>query len=542
MDQPPGSLTRRRFLQGLGVVGGAGAVLAAMEVLDLAPPASLHRAGYTPPSPSDFSLQGRANGTSVLVLGAGVAGLAAAYELEKAGYRCEVLEARDRPGGRNWTVRAGTTETDIDRVTQTAEFAEGQYFNAGPARIPQHHTTLDYCRELGVAIEVFANTNADAYYFQEEGGPLGAATGPLTGRAVRQRAAKADLHGYVSELLAKALSQRALDGRMDAADQERMVEFLRQLGALGPDDRYVGSDRRGYAVAPGAGDQPGEMAAPFDLSDLLAAGFGSYFPYDLGWDQAMPMFQPVGGMDRLPFALADRLQGRVRYGAEVRDIRSRPDRVDVVFTTSGESATQVSADLCVCTIPPHILARIPNSFPDQINADLASLQAVPTSKMGLAFRRRFWEEDDRIFGGITNTNMDLSTIWYPSSGYLGERGVLVGYYNFLEASEAYGALHPRDRQARALEQGRKIHGDAYVDDFEAAFSVDWLRTRYSEAGWVAWPQRFGSGDDAYSRLLEPQGNVYFAGDHLSYVTSWQHGALESARKAVTELHRRVLAT
>lgn len=135
---------------GLGAIGGAGAVLGAMEVLDLAPRATT--TPFTPPAPSDFSLQGRPNGTTVLVLGAGIAGLAAAYELEKAGYRCEVLEARDRPGGRNWTVRGGTTHTDLDGETQTAQFADGVYFNAGPARIPQHHVTPDYCRELGVKI------------------------------------------------------------------------------------------------------------------------------------------------------------------------------------------------------------------------------------------------------------------------------------------------------------------------------------------------------------------------------------------------------
>jgi monoamine oxidase len=85
-----------------------------------------------PPSPADFTLQGRVNGTTVLVLGAGVAGLTAAYELEKAGYRCAVLEARDRPGGRNWTVRDGTVETDLDGVTQTAALAEGAVLQPWP--------------------------------------------------------------------------------------------------------------------------------------------------------------------------------------------------------------------------------------------------------------------------------------------------------------------------------------------------------------------------------------------------------------------------
>jgi monoamine oxidase len=148
-DAGQGPLTRRRFLQVLGTVGGAGAVLATMEALNLVPSARDHTTPFQPPRASDFALQGRVNNTTVLVLGAGIAGLCVAYELEKAGYRCEILEARDRPGGRCWTVRGGTRETDLDGVAQTAQFADGQYMNAGPARIPQHHTTLDYCRELG---------------------------------------------------------------------------------------------------------------------------------------------------------------------------------------------------------------------------------------------------------------------------------------------------------------------------------------------------------------------------------------------------------
>ena len=107
-------ITRRRFLQAVGAAGGAAAVLGSMEALRLVAPAAEHRQPFQPPRKSDFALQGRANGTRVLILGAGIAGLTTAYELEKAGYACEILEARERPGGRNWTVRGGTTG-DRDR-------------------------------------------------------------------------------------------------------------------------------------------------------------------------------------------------------------------------------------------------------------------------------------------------------------------------------------------------------------------------------------------------------------------------------------------
>jgi monoamine oxidase len=530
-------ITRRRFLQAVGAAGGAAAVLGSMEALRLVAPAADHRRPFQPPRASDFTLQGRANGTRVLILGAGIAGLTTAYELEKAGYACEILEARERPGGRNWTVRGGTTETEIDGPAQTAAFADGQYFNAGPARIPQHHTTLDYCRELGVPIEIFANQNADAWFYNEEKDGAG---GPLTGRRIRHRTAKADYLGYVSELLAKAISQQALDAELTADDAVRMVDFLRGLGALGPADEYIGSGRRGYAVPPGAGPQPGAMEPPPALSDVLASQLGFYFPFELEWDQAMLMFQPVGGMDRLPRALADAIRGRIRYGVEVRAIVNRPDGVAVTFS-QGDEARQVVADYCVCTIPPMILAKIPNDFATEVQLDLASMQAVPTGKIGLEFRRRFWEEDDRIFGGITNTNMDIGTIWYPSHGYLGDRGMLIGYYNYFSDADAYAVMTPEARQLRALEQGRKVHGAAYADEFVSSFSVSWRRVRHSEGGWVGWPERTGSVGAAYQRLLEPQGRVYFAGDHLSHVTAWQHGAFESARSVVTQLHQRVLS-
>src|SRR5262249_17359875 len=159
------------------------------------PPAA-ERVPFRPPSHADFALTGRAS-ASVVILGAGVAGLAAAYELEKAGYHCQILEARTRPGGRNWTARSGTREVATDGIAQVCAFDPELYMNVGPTRIAPHHTTLDYCRELAVPVHVFGNQNADAYYYFE-------GAGRLSGQRIRHRAAQADSRGYVAELLAKA--------------------------------------------------------------------------------------------------------------------------------------------------------------------------------------------------------------------------------------------------------------------------------------------------------------------------------------------------
>jgi monoamine oxidase len=93
-------------------------------------------------------------------------------------------------------------------------------------------------------------------------------------------------------------------------------------------------------------------------------------------------------------------------------------------------------------------------------------------KMGLQFRPRFWEEDARIFGGITFTNLGITQILYPAEGYRVQMGVLIGYYHFAAAADAYGALTPRQREARALAQGRKgakIHGADDRQEFRGVF-------------------------------------------------------------------------
>jgi monoamine oxidase len=506
-----------------------------MGTLGLAPTAAVADTDYQPPRRSDFTLTGRTS-KKVLVLGAGIAGLTAAYELGKAGYDCVVLEGKGRPGGRNWTVRGGTTERDLDGHRQTADFTDGQYMNAGPARIAQWMVTLDYCRELGVEIEPFANQNANAYIYYEN-------AAALARRPIRFRAAKADVYGYVSELLAKATDQGALDGRLTAADKDRLLAFLQDFGDIGNRTTcwaYTGTDRRGFLVDPGAGDQKGVVAGPPpSLADVLANGSGQEFSFEFEYEQAMMMFQPVGGMDRIARALERAVgAGRIRYRSEVLRVTDLPDGVEVVHRDASGRDRAERADFCVATLPPHIMARIPTNLGPSVRAAVARPQPVPVGKMGLEYGRRWWEEDDRIFGGITRTDMDIEEIWHPSHGFLGRRGVLIGYYNDRADALGYSRLVPAARTRRALAQGAKIYGPRYRDECTSAFSVAWDRTPYIEAGWVSWPE--DSRVD-YDLLNQPAGHIFFAGDWLTHLIGWQAGAFLSARAAVTRLHQQVMA-
>lgn len=529
MTKEQKSLTRRDFLNQVGKVGGAVAVFGAMESLGfLAPSMTANASGYRAPAKSDLSQSGKM-GKKVIILGAGIAGMTAAYELGKAGYDCHILEARGRTGGRNWTVRNGTQETEIGGIKQTAKFDKGLYFNAGPARIPQHHVTIDYCKELGVPLEVFCNANEFAYYYQEK-------VSGLADQKIRKQAIKADTRGFVSELLAKAVNKSALDQELTKEDMEKLMDYLKREGDLSADYTYNGSSRRGYKELPGAGLQPGTIDTPYTSSALLQSGMMNNFSSDYSFTQQPMMFQPVGGMDQIPKALERQLPGKITFEAKVLEIRQSSDGTRVVYNTKGK-VKEMTGDYCICTIPLPVLKGIPADFTVEMKNAIQKIQYATTGKIGLQFKSRFWEQEDRILGGITTTNMDISQIWYPSSDFLAQKGVLVGYYNFGQNAVDLGSRSLAQRQSHALAQGGKIHKQ-YADEFETSFSLAWHKIKYSQGGWA----EYSASDlkNYYPILNQPQGRIYLAGEHLSYMTGWMAGAFESARTVVSQIHEKVL--
>ena len=511
-------MRRRDFIT--AVAASAGSAYAAMKALDL-----LEQPATAQPK-RPFKLPRRGGGKKVVILGAGLAGMTSAYELGKVGYDCVILEARDRAGGRCWTLRGGDKFTDIDGQTETVSFDQGLYFNPGPARIPQHHITLDYCKELGVEIQVINNLNRQQYYYNEN-------VGALSSKKVRVREAVTDMRGYISELLAKAVNQDALDASLTGTDKEKLVEFLRTYGDLNPDLFYKGSSRRGYEPPEGAGDNPGTLTDPYDLKALVDLGFAGYESFEWSYDQQMTMLQPVGGIDRIAKAMESKVNQLITFGAEVKEIRKTANGVRIVYADSKSGQRQqVLADYCICTIPLSVLRSISSDFAPDMQAAISSVDYAVTGKSGLQFNRRFWEEDEDIFGGITNTNQPITQIWYPSYGYLSQKGVMLGYYNFGTNASNVGNLPSAQRLTLALDQGSKIHPQ-YRNHFENGVSLFWPKIPYNLGGWASYTTAVRQ--QYYPRLNEPDGNIYLAGEHLSYLTGWMAGAFESARLVTSKI-------
>ncbi|WP_174761929.1 flavin monoamine oxidase family protein [Adhaeribacter aerolatus] len=513
-------ISRRSFLNKSALI--AGTAYPAMLALGLMPSAPAHA----------FSLQGDGKGKHIVILGGGLAGMTAAYELNKLGYRTTILEARNRSGGRVFSVRKGSTHQEVGGPVLTSTFDEGQYFNAGPSRIPHHHKlTLHYCKELGVPLEVYNNVNESTYYFSE-------GKGKLSNQKVRAREIHNDMRGYTSELLAKALDQDKLDLAMSKEDAAKVLEYLRAEGGLDIDKLYKASARRGYLEAPGAGEKSGKIADPHKLVDIIQSGLldpDFYNVAEYTYELQMTMFQAVGGMDSIAKALEKKIAGSLKFGAEVKAITNVADGVKVTYKDkTGEH--EIKGDICICTLPLPVLSNINHNFASDVSRAIDFVPYIQTGKIGLQFKRRFWEEDEHIFGGITHTNNDLTQIFYPSNGYLGKKGVLIGCYNFNDKAKRVGDMSVAEREKFALEKGSLIHPQ-YKQEFENSFSVTWHKTLYNMGGWAV----YGSEErkNLYPALLKPDKNVYFAGEHTTYLTAWMAGAFESARSTVAAVHSRL---
>ena len=515
-------ITKRDILQSIGAAAGVAAVYRSMTAMGLSVAGTAQAAALDLPPGSGY-------GKSVVILGAGVSGMSASYELSKAGYRCTILEATGRAGGRNLTARGGDTIEEANN-RQWVDFDDGKhlYANLGPARIPYHHRAiLGYCKEFGIELEVFTNDNRAAFFQNNErfGGK------PAVGRQV-----VTDTRGYIAELLAKAVKRDALDSELTGDDKEGLLEMLVQYGGLDPDHLYKGSNRSGYRGEQiNAGLKAGDVNSALDFSELLRADFWQYkLHFGEFLNQNPTLFQPVGGMDAIVRAFERRVGSLIRYRSIVKEIRKTAEGVRVVYRPSGQDADQViDADFAICSIPAPVLKDIPNDFAPEVQAAIESIAFVPAVKIAFQARRRFWEEDHGIYGGISWTDQDITQIWYPPYGYQHDKGVILGAYIWDDRpgqGQRFADMTPPDRLRAAIAEGENLHA-GYGDELETGISRAWSNVPFQKGG---WPE--GSG--APEVLQRPDGAIYFAGDQVTALPGWQEGAALAAHAAVRAIHAR----
>jgi monoamine oxidase len=506
------TLSRRAFLNAAGVVGGSTAVFRAAVAMGLLPAAAHARPRVTAPSKPK----------KVLILGAGISGLTAAYELGRKGYDVQVLEASFRAGGRNMTVRHGS-RIDETGYPQVCNFDDDPdlYFNCGPARIPGHHQhLLEYCRELDVELSPFINDNRNAWVQDDA---------MFDGKPVRAREYLNDSRGFVAELMAKSIKPDAMGEAMTTADWEQLREYIRQFGELDPQFKYIGTSRSGLARHDYT--RADVLKKPLSPSELLKSRFMLIMSFGETDDQAAMMMEPVGGMDRVVAGFMRKVGHLVQFESQVQRIRVKERGVDVTYRRNGEYVS-TQADYVLNCIPMQLLAGIDHNFPKEFSAGLTAIPRGKLFKIGLQMKQRFWEKEG-IFGGISWTLQDIQQIWYPAHGIHRHKGVVLAAYTFSpEAGEKFARLAPADRIKLAIQQGSKIHAD-YGSYVENGVTIAWHQMNHMLGCAAQWEE------DLYRRwfttLQAPIGSHYLIGDQVSYHPGWQEGAIASAHHAIADI-------
>ena len=563
MTKPKHGLTRRRFLERVGMAGGSVALYETMTALGLI---NLPEAWAGPPQlPA-----GSGTGKKVIILGAGIGGLTAAYELTKANYTCQIIELTERAGGRNHTARRGDVVVEKNKkgetLKQVCNFDEGLYLNLGPGRLPYHHRrVLHYCQDLGVALEIYVmETMANLFQTSKAFG----------GKPQIRRRIANDTQGYISEMLAKAINQNSLNQELDGDDRNRLLCLLKNFGDLGQNEvctkcgqtqcsqcnsscsecvacdkqcatcyEYSGSTRDGCTITvyKGCTPDPNEKLA---LKELLSSEFWNhrfYQSFEYEWQPTL--FQPVGGMDKIVDGFKRKVGKLIQYETEVLHMETRDDGVTVtVRDLKTGKRTQMKADYCISNIPLPILSKIDNNFADDFDKAVAQCVYDPTCKLGWQANQRFWENDqNQIYGGISYTDDPITQMWYPSYDYFTKNGTLTGVYNYDEDAIRFGNMSLEERIATARKGAIKLHpefADTKLVPSDKAISIAWQNIPNEGGGWANWNPNNEDHGKAYTRLLRPERRFYVVGDQVSQLPGWQEGAMMSAEHVVRQIGQR----
>lgn len=450
----------------------------------------------------------------VLVLGAGMAGLTAAYELRRRGFAVTILEAQPRVGGRIQTFRE--------------PFSDGLYGEAGAMRIPRaHDLVLRYVDRFGLETAPFVMENPRTYV-------------AFGGERIRRGEFDSARHAGDFELQ---------PGETDLPIGQRwereiapLLATIERHGALGWEE--VASEYDQYSLAEFL-ESRGWSQGAIELWGLLThmEPFMNSAFLEVLREEAGRWFTDVvtipGGMDRLPRAFLAPLGDALRYGMRVIAIHQSQEGVQVrCRTVAGEHT--FTADRAIITIPFSLLRHIeitPALSRGKQRA-IRTLSYDAATKIFFQCRRRFWEEDDGIAGGGSVTDLPVRTIYYPAGGAPGGRGILLASYTWAEDARRWGTLAPDERLAQAIENVEVIH-PAVRQEFELGASKVWHQDEFAGGAYALFEP--GQQTHLYRHIIAPEGRLHFAGEHASLAHGWIQGAVESGLRCVAEILERAPA-
>lgn len=446
----------------------------------------------------------------VVIVGAGLAGLAAGYELKCAGHTPIILEAQQRVGGRVYTLRD--------------PFTEGLYAEVGAMRIPRaHKLTLAYIEKFDLPTNDFTMDNPNAYFH-------------IGGRKIR--IAEGDANPALLGFEVGAHEQGQTAGRLWLKTIKPLLDKLEKDGDAAWDEivaQYDQYSTREFLEVNGWSEGAIEMYGLLANQEaVMNSSFLELFREDAG-NYYTDMIEIQGGTDRLPSAFLPELKGNIRFGAKMVAIDQTPESVLIHYRTSA-GRFEEKGDYAIITVPFPVLRHVEvlKPFSRAKQRAIRQLHYDASAKILFQCRRRFWEEDDGIFGGGTITDLPVRNLYYPDHGRETGRGVILASYTWSEDAQRWGSLSPGDRIEQALENVALIHPQV-TQEFEVGASWMWHDDEFAGGAFALFDP--GQQTLLHDEIIKPEGRIYFAGEHASLYHAWIQGAIESGLRTAIAIHQ-----
>lgn len=481
-------LTRRGFLGGTAAAAG------------------LALAGCQPFRAPKGAAAGR--GGEVVIVGAGIAGLTAAWRLHQAGVAVRVLEAQDRIGGRMYSLR------DF--------FPDGQVCELGGELIDTGHISMRFlAEELGIPLDDFVldDHSLARELFHFDGRTIAEheiveAFVPVSDRIVR---ALATIEGDVSY---------KNPGGAEELDRTTLAEWLDRAGVSGWFRELLDV---GYTTEFGLETDRQSALNLLLMIDPNPAPFRIY----AGSDER---FHVRGGNDRIPLTLAERLGDRIERGVRLEAVSRSADGGFRCSVRRGQASEELRADHLVLAVPFTLLrqVRLDVDLPPVKRRAIQELGYGTNAKLMAGFARRVWRT--RGSNGSTLSDLPYQISWETSRMQPGEHGILTNFTGGRHGEEL-GRGTPAEQAARFVADLEKVFPGvtaARAGMKEARFhwpSFEWTRGSYScylPGQWTG----FGGAEG------ERVGNLHFAGEHCSRVAA---GFMEGGCETGEGVARAILA-
>lgn len=446
----------------------------------------------------------------VIIVGAGLAGLAAGYELKRGGHNPVILEAQQRVGGRVYTLRD--------------PFTEGLYAEVGAMRIPRaHKLTMEYIEKFGLKTNDFTMDNPNAYYY-------------MGGNKVRASEANANpaLLGFdVSDE-----EKGKTSGQMYMRAIQPLIDLLEKNGDSAWDEIVAKYDQYSTREFLEVNSWSEGMIEMFGLlanqESVMNSSFLELFREDSG-NYYTNMVAIQGGTDRLPHAFLPELKKDIRFGAKMIAMDQSPSDVTIHYQTSAGRFSE-TGDYAIVTVPFPVLRHVEvlKPFHRAKQRAIRQLHYDASAKILFQCKRRFWEEDDGIFGGGTMTDLPIRNMYYPDYGRETGRGIILASYTWSEDAQRWGSLSPEDRITQALDDVAEIHPQI-TKEFEVGTSWMWHDDDFAGGAFALFDP--GQQTLLHDEIVKPEGRIHFAGEHASLYHAWIQGAFESGLRAAVAIHQ-----